>query len=204
MNMDGNGMKKIILTDVDGCLLDWSNAFKDWMQVRGFFPDHTKTCYSLSKRYTLPEKEMAALVRQFNASAAVGFLQPYADSVHYVRRLSERGYRFIPITSFGGDHYSEALRIQNLERHFGKVFERHHFLDLNASKDHILEQYAGTEYWWIEDKIENAVDGLKHGLRSVLLKQSHNETYEGDDVLMVHKWKDIYTYVTGDAYVEST
>lgn len=193
---------KIILTDVDGVLLNWSDAFKGWMASKGFTPDMSKTCYSLSKRYAIPDPEMRVLVKQFNASAAVGFLHPYADSVHYVRRLAEKGYRFITITSFGGDIYSEALRRQNLKQHFGDVFLEHNFLELNVPKDDQLVRFNGTDFWWIEDKTENAVAGLKYGLRSVLLQQSHNSEYDGDDVLVVKKWKDIYTYVTGEAYVE--
>jgi FMN phosphatase YigB (HAD superfamily) len=195
-------MDKIILTDVDGVLLDWHAMFRSWMTTKGFVEDTSSKCYSLAKKYNLEESVSSALVRQFNTSAAVGFCGPERDSIHYVRRLGEKGYKFVAITAMGGDRFSEQLRIQNLERLFGHVFINHYFVDLNAPKDHVLELFRGTEYWWIEDKLSNAEAGLKYGLRPILISHDHNSHYESDEILVADNWKQAYTYITGEQYAE--
>lgn len=191
-------MDKIILTDVDGVLLDWHSMFRRWMADQGFTPDSAKShMYSLAESYGLPEEQTRALVTRFNQSAAVGFCPPERDAVHYVQRLGELGYKFICITAMGGDRFSEQLRVQNLERIFGHVFINHHFVGLNASKDHVLELYGGTEYWWIEDKLSNAEAGLKFGLRPILIKHDYNAHCDSDDILIAENWKQAYAYING-------
>lgn len=194
-------MDKIILTDVDGVLLNWHGLFRRWMTEKGFVEDTTQTSYSLAKRYNLTEDRMRALVLQFNTSAAVGFCPAERDAAHYVRRLGEKGWKFICITAMGGDRFSEQLRIQNLERIFGHVFINHYFVGLNEPKDHILELFAGSEYWWVEDKLANAEAGLKYGLRPILIKHDHNAHYESDEILCVDNWKQIYAIVTGEELI---
>jgi FMN phosphatase YigB (HAD superfamily) len=94
--------KKIILTDVDGVLLDWEWAFSVWMQERGFtLTADNKKSYYLHHHYNdLTQVQAKALVKQFNESAAIGFLPALRDSVYYVKRLhEEHGYTFHAITS---------------------------------------------------------------------------------------------------------
>lgn len=194
-------MEKIILTDVDGVLLNWHGMFRRWMEELGFVEDPGQTCYSLAKRYKVEESEMSQLVKQFNRSAAVGFCPAERDAVHYVRRLGELGYKFIAITAMGGDRYSEHLRIQNLERLFGHVFINHFFVDLNAPKDHVLELFNGSEHWWVEDKLTNAEAGLKYGLRPILISHDHNSHYESDEILVADNWKQAFMYITGEEHI---
>lgn len=194
-------MTKTILTDVDGVLLDWHSMFRRWMKDNGFSENTRETGYSLAKKYGLEEPAIAKLVRHFNQSAAVGFCPPERDAVHYMRRLGDRGYSFIAITAMGGDRFSEQLRIQNLERLFGKVFTNHHFVDLNASKDDVLALFTGTEAWWIEDKLSNAEAGLTHGLRPILLRHEHNSHCDSEDILVVDSWKEIFTIITGEQHL---
>jgi FMN phosphatase YigB (HAD superfamily) len=194
-------MEKIILTDVDGVLLDWHGLFRRWMTEKGFVEDTSQKGYSLAKKYNLTEDRMRALVSQFNTSAAVGFCPPERDAAHYVRRLGEKGYKFICITAMGGDRFSEQLRIQNLERIFGHVFINHYFVGLNEPKDHILELFAGTECWWVEDKLSNAEAGLKYGLRPILIKHDHNSHCDSDEILCVDSWKQAFAIITGEEYI---
>lgn len=194
---------KTILTDVDGVLLDWNLQFNAWMVSQGYIEidEHTDK-YELELRWGMSRKQIDDLVHQFNRSAAIAFLPPWKDAAHYVRRLAERGYHFITCTSMGGDRYSEALRVYNLERIYGRIFTQHHFLPLNTCKREVLGLYAGTGMWWIEDKILNAEDGLSLGLRPILVRHSHNESYEKDDILCARDWQSVFKYITGGEYVE--
>jgi hypothetical protein len=197
-------MNKIILTDVDGVLLDWGSMFYRWMAEarKDLTYNPESRTYSLAAKYSIPEAEMHALVLRFNSSAAVGFCPAYKNSIHYVRRLHENGFKFVAVTAMGADRYGQQLRIQNLERCFGHVFINHHFTDLNVPKDDVLSLFSGTGYWWIEDKVQNAVAGLAHGLRPILMTHEHNEDFEHDDVVTATCWKDVYQIITTDDMIQ--
>ena len=71
-----NNTNKVILTDVDGVLLNWEYAFKCWMEQHGYKLNNTASDYDISDRYGIPYSKGKELVRFFNESAAIGFLPP--------------------------------------------------------------------------------------------------------------------------------
>ena len=78
--------KKIIVTDVDGVLLNWEDAFQIWMEHQGF--KRTKGhqfIYNAAEQFDLKKGEGKKWVRLFNESAAIGFLPPLRDAQEIVR-----------------------------------------------------------------------------------------------------------------------
>ena len=68
-------MKKIILTDADGVLLDWEYAFDVWMQQHGFNKvEGGNLKYNIGKRYNIDYEQGKKLIKMFNESAHIGFL----------------------------------------------------------------------------------------------------------------------------------
>lgn len=192
-------MNKVILTDCDGVLLDWNTAFTDWMKQRGFIPLHNADKhYDVSRKFGIDRSVGKQQVEIFNQSAWMGYLKAFRDSVYYVKLLHElHGYRFHVITSMHTDKYASRLREMNLKRLFGEtVFERFTILGCGDDKDEALAEYRGTNYFWIEDKPENAVAGTKQGLRSLLIEHDHNLDHWSGDTLTVRTWKEIYDIVT--------
>jgi hypothetical protein len=190
-------MKKIILTDADGVLLDWEYAFDVWMAQHGFKKQDSLK-YNIGKRYGIDEEQGRKLIKIFNESAHMGFLPPLRDAMHYVKRLhEEHGYVFHCITSLTTDENACELRKMNLRKLFGQtVFEKFIFLETGADRDGVLEQYKDTGYWWIEDKIVNCQVGTKVGLRSVLVEHGHNMDYNDPQIPRVKNWRDIFNLVT--------
>lgn len=189
--------KNVILTDVDGVLLNWEYAFSVWVKRHGFTQlEGTEHIYELHMRYGMLPSEKKMLVRMFNESAAIGFLPPLRDAVHYVQKLHrQHGYVFHVITSLSLDPAAGELRTQNLKKLFGEtVFERFIYLDTGADKHEALKQYAGTGCLWVEDKPENARVGLEYGLDSVLMEHGHNMN---ENLHIVKNWKEIWKYATG-------
>ena len=152
-------MKKIIVTDADGVLLNWEYAFCTWMEAQGYTQvlDGNQE-YDLGKRFSLTQETVYEKVKIFNASAAMGFLPALRDARYYVKRLhEEHGYDFHCVTSLGLDPSAKKLRQMNLDKLFGPtVFTVLDCLDTNAPKDAALEKYRDSGYYWIEDKFENA------------------------------------------------
>jgi hypothetical protein len=190
---------KVVLTDCDGCLTDWSYAFDQWMKRHGYniVPEHVNE-YAMDLRYGIEKQESKRLIRMFNESAWIRKLPPLRDSIHYVQKLHrEHGYIFHCITSLSDDPYSQHLRTKNLIEMFGPtVFEKYVYLDTGADKDHVLEQYRGTGCWWIEDKYTNALAGLDVGLRPLLMTHDHNEGFVDENITNVSNWREIYEIIT--------
>ena len=119
-------MKKLktILTDCDGVILDWEEGFSVWMEHHG----HEKVegyqyLYNIGQRYGMPSDAGNKLVKQFNESAAIGFLPPLRDAQFFVKKLHEQHqYKFVCITSLSLDPYAEKLRRRNLQKLMGDAF----------------------------------------------------------------------------------
>ena len=194
-------MDKVILTDVDGVLLNWEYAFNVWMQRHGYKVGKKANSYDMGERYDLTDKKKRELVKFFNESAAIGYLPPLRDAIHYVRKLHEKhGYVFHVLTALSDDHQAQDLRRQNLQKLFGEtVFEKFIYCDTGADKDEILEPYTDSGLIWIEDKVENAELGLKLGLESILIEHGHNMHKHHPDITIVKNWKHIYEHITGQS-----
>lgn len=189
---------KIILTDCDGVLLDWENAFHGWMQKRGYALKK-QGIYDISTAYGIKKEDGKALVKQFNESAWMGYLKAFRDARSGVGRLYEAGYRFHCITSLSLDTKAKRLRQMNLENIFGKgVFKEIVCLDTGADKDHILEEYEGSGFFWIEDKTENAECGLQFGLKSILINHAHNADCKNTEITKLENWSAIADHILGD------
>ena len=186
-------MKKLILTDCDGVLLNWEYAFDCWMEDRGN-KLITKDTYDICVRYGITKFEARGQIKIFNECAAIGFLPPLRDAMHYVKKLhEEHGYVFRVITSLSTDPYAKKLRIRNLEKLFGTAIDDVICLATGADKDDVLEPYRDSGLFWLEDKEENAELGKAMGLKSLLIEHEHN--MDNTNVPIVKNWKEIYEIV---------
>lgn len=199
MIIDNN--RQIILTDVDGVLLNWEYAFKCWMEQYGYELKADNRNYDVSDRYGISYEKGKELVWAFNQSAAIGFLPPLRDAMYYVDLLHRKhGYVFHAITSLSTDKHAAKLREENLAKLFGPtVFEKVLCIGTGADKDAALAPYAGSGLLWVEDKIENAELGDRLGLHSVLMEHGHNMHYDNDDILVYKNWKEIYEMYTNNS-----
>jgi hypothetical protein len=177
--------------------MNWEYAMNVWMQSQGYkIVDDGQSKYDMGDRYNLPSSLKRRLVRQFNESAAMGFLPPLRDAMYYVDLLHRKhGYTFHMITALSKDEHAQKLRIQNCKKLFGETaFTQFIFCDTGADKDEVLEPYRDTGYIWIEDKLENAQLGNRLGLESIMVEHAHN--MNNDEFPTFATWKDIYEYVT--------
>lgn len=187
---------KIILVDCDGVLLNWADAFNEWAAERGFTQVRSDV-YDMHLCYDISDMDAQNLMIEFNESAAICQLEPFRDSKYWVRRIYEElGYEFRVITSLSLCPYAARARELNLHIHFGEAIESVVCLETGAPKDGVLEEYAGSEYFWIEDKPENAVTGFNFGLRSILMRHDHNtNNVPLAGITIVDTWKQIYKIV---------
>jgi len=195
-------MYKVILTDADGVLLNWEYAFSCWMQQHGHTEvENANWIYDIGDRFGVTKETGKLLVKQFNESAAIGFLPALRDAMYYVKRLhEEHGYVFRCITSLSLDKNAYKLRKMNLEKLFGETaFEELVCLDTGADKDDALEQYRDSGLYWIEDKLSNAQLGLDLGLNAILIEHGFNMNDDiPEGMKKVVNWKEVYEHIVNN------
>lgn len=190
---------KIILTDVDGVLLDWNTSFDNYMSIYHLSPlDDQRNRYSLNKRYGSSRNFMDQMVKEFNTSEHNERLSPLADSVEYVTKLANDGYRFVAITNVGNDPMCKIRRTKNLKDVFGDVFKEIICLKVGDSKYTTLSRWENSNLFWIEDKFSNALDGHSLGLNAILVDAEYNRDFSTTRFPRVSSnepWKEIYNII---------
>lgn len=192
--------ENIIITDCDGVLLNWEYAFNEWMEFNGYKPvNNYKQYYQIKEQYDLPSNNFGhKLIKEFNASAAIGFIPAHRDAQYFVKKLHEQfGYRFVVVTSLSTNPYAQELRKRNLVKLFGDAFEEYIFLDTGADKNDVLREVF-VKYgkrWWIEDKPENVDVGIDMGFDGLLVEHRHNLDYKGK-AIVVKDWQEICNIIT--------
>lgn len=197
-------MNKIILTDCDGVLLNWSKGFGDFAAAKGYPRiSGTENDYRIHTGHNIPIELAQSIIREFNEGPEVEHLEPFADSVEYVAKLASLGFRFIAVTSISNHPDSKIYRTRNLSKLFGDVFDEVHCLPMGASKASALMQWAGTGYFWIEDHMRQAEAGYEAGLSPLLINHPYNKHYHTDlfpKVPVENPWKHIFSCVLNKYY----
>ena len=195
---------RIILTDVDGVLLEWENHFTDWMLQRSYFNDSGKkvypytlldgkeNTYEMAERFGLTIPEIRKEIREFNKSAWMATQSPMLGSQTWVKLLHAEGWTFIPITSQTSDIPAQEVRKKRLEELFGDIFYNYHILDTGADKDNVLAEFHNTGLYWVEDKPKNALAGLNYGLKPIIIDHPYNRDFNHPDITRVNNWKQIH------------
>ena len=192
-------MDKRIILDCDGVLLDWAYAFDVWMVEHGYTKiSNTNQYYDQTRRYGISQVEAVSQIKRFNESGCVGFIPAFRDSVEYVTKLSELGWKFEVISCLDKDKYAQKLRQKNLLHLFGDVFDFIDCaLDFTVGKEqYLLDRYKGKNYYWIEDSVDHAESGKRVGLNSIVMDHPYNKEWDGP---RVKNWKDIYQIITHDS-----
>ena len=200
----------IILTDVDGVLLEWEHHFTKWVLQKSYFDEHgnryyphkllpdKQNTYEMAERFGVTKDQIRALIREFNRSAWMGTQRPMLESQTWVKLLSAEGWTFIPITSQTSDIPAQQLRKRRLGELFGDhVFINYHILGTGADKDSALAEFHDTGLYWVEDKPKNALAGLSYGLKPILIDHPYNRDFKHPDVIRVNNWQEIHRLLSG-------
>ena len=199
---------RIILTDVDGVLLEWENHFTKWMLQRSYYNDdderiypykllpNKENTYEMAERFGLTISEIRKEIREFNKSAWMATQSPMPDSQTWVKLLHAEGWTFIPITSQTSDIPAQQVRKKRLQELFGEeTFKNYFILDTGMDKDSALAEFHGTGLYWVEDKPKNALAGLDYGLKPILIDHPYNENFNHDKIIRVNNWKQIHEII---------
>jgi hypothetical protein len=187
--------EKLILTDIDGVVLDWATGFENYLSEHHNIEIVDPTQYTAHLRWNGTREQLKTLTWHFNMSSWMADLEPFRDSVDVIKKLGEEGWRFIAITSMHVDQKAHALRVQNLKKLYGDVWQDVICLATGADKDEALLPWKDSGYVWIEDKFSNARLGADMGLDSLLMRHEHNAKFDDSRITKVDNWQQIYYYI---------
>ena len=194
---------KIILTDVDGVLLEMRPGLMRFLQQEKNIPiketDWDKGYY-LSDVIDITPEYAKALFIEFTHSQYFKTLCAKPCALQVMQEMAGEGWRFIAITAAGQNCSTQDLnkvrqnRLDNLEMHFGSVFDDIHLTHLFDCKGGILEQYNPS--YWIEDSVKNAHIGSDKGHHALIM---HSMYYKQEDnhrgLPVLDNWHEIYSYI---------
>ena len=184
------------MTDVDDCLFAWNDAFMEF--ANKFYPQYEPVIDAMAhwriwdKFSNVSEEQSEEMLLHFNTSAKQAFMPPKWDSVEYVNRLIEEGWRYIAITSVSDDPDVYKLRKMCLDTLFPGGCIELHCLPLHGEKKDYLKQWQGKPYYWIEDKLKNAIAGHELGFKTILMDHPYNRDFNHPDIIRVNNWKQIH------------
>lgn len=195
-------MDKIILTDCDGVLVNWNDAFDQYMHGQGYprVPD-TDACYNIPDRHGVDHDTAMDAIRYFNNSEHIKNLQPFADATKYVSMLADHGFKFVVLSSLSDTSHAHAARTENLNSIFGDIFLEINCISIGADKAPVLQGWKDSNYYWIEDHVGHAVTGFNLGLKSVLINHPYNNHYKDNNFPIVSNntpWEEIYSIICKD------
>lgn len=153
-------MKKIILFDVDGVLLNWIDEFE-------------------ANEHLLNSRYRDGKVREFNKSDNFSKLKPYEDALKTVRHFYDRGWNIQTISAYSVGEDSVKMRLKNLKDVFGNMLTTHFHINLFNSKYtalwHINVKYKDAILVYVDDYYDNFMEGKYAGIdETYLLNRPHN------------------------------
>jgi FMN phosphatase YigB (HAD superfamily) len=187
------------MTDVDDCLFAWNDAFMEF--ANKFYPQYEPVIDAMAhwriwdKFSNVSESQSEEMLLHFNTSAKQAFMPPKWDSVEYVNRLIEEGWRYIAITSVSDDPDVYKLRKMCLDTLFPGGCIELHCLPLHGEKKDYLKQWQGKPYYWIEDKLKNAEAGHELGFKTIIMDHPYNQN-ASEGITRVNSWEQVYSILT--------
>lgn len=184
--------KPVLLTDVDGVLLDWVKTFGQFAEKSG----HTlrmenPTTWEMNEWFGADSNEIRRLITEMNSSPLFAELPPFMDAMKVLPELAEK-FDLVAITCCSNDEVTIARRKKNLE--VLKVpFKDVHCLNFTDSKKDLLNAYDKT--LWVEDRFEGAKSGVETGHKSFLINRTYNQHETHSEIVKVDSWHQIQQFL---------
>lgn len=176
-------MKKYLLTDCDGVLLNWKDAFADWIGLEAEY-DHD---YDLSVCYNIPNWKMEVLMQTFERSKHFGYLEAVEPFALTALRTLLNDYKIVVISSVSADPSVVKNRAKNLIAVYGDIFEDIIHVGSDSKWETLSTFPPGSV--WVEDNIKNYLMGEPLDFESFLYKRPWNRH---QSIHPRYDWCDIY------------
>lgn len=183
-------MKKLIICDIDGVLLNHNQGFLEHVHCCGRISEekfqeiqaaYDKKPFGGFKSFTeITDTDTAKILQEeisrFNRTTKFGALRPY-DGVMEINKFRDDA-DFVYVSSCGVSMTTQENRMNNIQRFFPYLFKEAHHLPALASKVYHLEQLKkrGQETLYLEDSVGHVKDGIRLRFENVMACHGRKES----------------------------
>ncbi len=206
-------MKKTLVTDCDGVLLQWLTHVPDFVEDLGLDASHLKDC--LKGNQFIPFFDLFAAT---NEKEAFERLEAYQTS-EYLKKLPviENGsekvisdlskeYEIIVVTSFSENPIAQKNRAENLELRFGNSISDLICLPQSADKTEVLKDLAKSRdvKIWLDDQIKHVHHGINAGIDSYQYTHGMECGRNTGEVKEIDSWKKVHSMFLNEDLVKKS
>lgn len=181
---------KILLTDVDGVLLNWQNNFVKFMSSHGHEPKFIDESTDVLEWWDIAYYKALEFGKAFQEDEAFSYCEPWPHAVENVLKLVDGGFRVIAVTAVDATPNSKKYRVENLRREFGNIFEEIFLVGFGGDKRPYLQNFSNG--FWVEDSFNNAKIGMECGHHAFLMDAVKNRDKNHEKIQRVKDWNEIY------------
>ena len=202
-------MKPIILTDIDGVVLNWQSNLPYFCGDLNINRDiaiamiHDETYREASEMFNTSHSIAESLILDYNESDYMKTLSAYTDALCVINQLKSK-YDFVAVTAIGKNTLTIKNRLSNLNALFPDAFTDIHTVDYNQSK-YVKLRHLESVYG---DRIACYVDDLKKHLvsfnnatdkkyTSFLMQRGLNDAEDHEGAIKCYSWYDIKNHLEG-------
>lgn len=203
--MKKKNQEKIILTDIDGVVLDFTQGFYSFLEDTQniVIPHEQRANFAIYKQLGWTREQDQHVMTDYAHSDYFKKIPAKECARDVLQDMRKDGWRFIAITAcltgLERQCYKTTYqnRLDNLEAHFGNVFEDLHLSTWDGGKGEHLGRYDPA--YWVDDRPHHALEGQKFGHQSFIM---HTLDFDEKDntakLPVVHSWHEIRAHILKD------
>lgn len=194
-------MKKIILTDVDGVLLNWESHLLDFAIQRNVNFNILSGIQKYLKSFSVVDFEKVfkmdpEFVTDYNNSDFSKKFKPLKDAQDIINNIKDE-YDIIAVTAMGTEKKAMDNRRENLEEYFPNAIKDIRFVNLGESKkDHfidLIDKYGDNIICYVDDASHNTNifnEVNKNAINFYMNRYRESELPKGE-FTTINNWYDI-------------
>ena len=176
-------IEKLIVTDIDGCLVNWAGGIPFFLHSKGMKTDHILQLatelgqghWSVEKMFPASEDPMA-LMLEYNSSNFISHLRGFDDQ-YVVNRMVSLGYKFVGVTCMEDSPLSRDLRKRNLDAIYPGAFIDIYHVGVGQSKISAFqdsETRNGPALCYVDDLNKHLVEWMDSGVSGLPIHLDRN------------------------------
>lgn len=171
---------KILITDIDEVLLDWSDSFDKFLREEYQYDgchlrDNPKRLWDV---VGVHESDIGGVMAGHNDSPAFAYLDYKKDSA-ILKDNYKKFDKIIAVTSCGSEASIQEKRIKNLKEKFGDIFDDIEFLDFLNPKHEALQRikdtFSNDKIYMIDDSVKDVAHARKIGIDAYVYKATFHD-----------------------------